>query len=98
MDLSFILTFFCVVMALAGVVYFIYESTNHTKQAADSSPAESVQAANPPPTETLPEPASLVPALSRCVRGYVFLYFNFNLGTLNLLPGWAGFLSVPRPG
>lgn len=83
MDLSFILTFFCVVIALAGTIYFAYESMKHTQSPADSSPAQ-----------TLPEPASLVRALTRCVRGYVFLYFNFNLGTINLLPGWAGFLFL----
>lgn len=31
-------------------------------------------------------------ALTRIIWGYVFLYFNINLGTLNVLPNWAGYL------
>ena len=30
--------------------------------------------------------------LSKVAWGYVFLTFNLNLGTLNVLPNWAGYL------
>lgn len=31
-------------------------------------------------------------ALTRIIWGYVFLYFDINLGTLNILPNWASYL------
>ncbi len=33
-------------------------------------------------------------ALSKVAWGYLLLYVNFNLGTLNLLPAWAGYLLL----
>lgn len=35
-------------------------------------------------------------AISRIVLGYFLLYFNINLGTLNILPDWLGYLCILR--
>ncbi|MBQ8893271.1 MAG: hypothetical protein IJ043_02550 [Clostridia bacterium] len=35
-------------------------------------------------------------AIKYIAGGYLFLHLNINLGTLNLLPGWAGYLLIYR--
>lgn len=32
--------------------------------------------------------------IKRVALGYVLIYFNINIGTLNLLPNWAGYLLI----
>lgn len=33
-------------------------------------------------------------AIRKIAWGYVFLYFNINLGTIDILPSWAGYLLI----
>ena len=40
------------------------------------------------------ERETLYTALSRVAWAYVFIYINFNLGTLNVLPPWAGYAMI----
>lgn len=40
------------------------------------------------------EREKLYTALSRVAWAYVFIYFNFNLGTLNVLPPWVGYALI----
>lgn len=37
---------------------------------------------------------ALSPAIKKIAWGYVFLYFNINLGTIDILPSWAGYLLI----
>lgn len=40
------------------------------------------------------EREKLYTALSRVAWAYVFIYINFNLGTLNVLPPWVGYALI----
>lgn len=40
------------------------------------------------------EREKLYTALSRVAWAHVFIYFNFNLGTLNVLPPWVGYAMI----
>ena len=40
------------------------------------------------------ERETLYTALSRVAWAYVFIYINFNLGTLNVLPPWVGYAMI----
>ena len=76
------------------------------------SPAESLsesaakpeKSAEPSPPGAASAPGSADPAAVRAMAdvcgtvatGYLFLYLNINLGTLNILPGWAGYLFILR--
>lgn len=37
---------------------------------------------------------NLSPAIRKIAWGYVFLYFNINLGTIDILPSWVGYLMI----
>lgn len=60
--------------------------------------------AEPAPPGKASAPGSSGPAAARAIAdvcgtvamGYLFIYLNINLGTLNILPGWAGYLFILR--
>jgi len=37
---------------------------------------------------------ALITAVRRVAWGYIFLHLNFSLGSINLLPDWAGYLLI----
>ena len=37
---------------------------------------------------------NLSSSIRKTAWGYVFLYFNINLGTLDILPAWAGYMMI----
>ena len=40
------------------------------------------------------EPKKLAHAISLIAWGYLFLYFNVTLGTMNIIPNWVGYLMM----
>lgn len=68
------------------------------------SAAKPEKLAEPPPPGEASAPGSAGPAAVRAMAdvcgtvalGYLFIYLNINLGTLNILPGWAGYLFILR--
>ena len=42
------------------------------------------------------EPKKLAHAISLIAWGYLFLYFNVTLGTMNIIPNWVGYLMMGK--
>lgn len=42
------------------------------------------------------EPKKLAYAISLIAWGYLFLYFNVTLGTMNIVPNWVGYLMMGK--
>lgn len=48
-------------------------------------------------TGTLKSADNLASAVGAVGRAYIFIYLNINLGTLDILPDWVGYVFILGP-